>query len=212
MRCLVHACCGPCALESTRALAEEGRDIALVYDNPNIQPEEEYLHRLDVLKSFVAKPNGYALFEGTYDSDTWEREVGVYGRDRQNRCRACYRLRLTRSAELAAAEGFEALSTTLTISPYQFTDVVLEELRDAAEGQGLTALDMDFSGLYAQTTKKSRELGMYRQNYCGCRFSVDEAEEERAAAREARKRESDVRHRALVWMSAQGCVNQTSQL
>ena len=212
MKCLVHACCGPCALASTRKLADAGLEIDVSYDNSNIQPRDEYLRRLEVLRDHVCGPRGYELYEGVYDPDAWEREVGAFGSDRERRCRACYRLRLRETARRAAELGYGAISTTLTISPYQFTDVVLEELRAAAREWGLEAVDEDFSDLYAQTTRESRELGMYRQNYCGCRFSVEEAAREREAAREKRRGEKRGRQLALEWMAAQGCVNQVSKL
>ena len=114
--------------------------------------------------------------------------------NRKERCRACYRLRLEDAARYAAEHGFEGLSTTLAVSPYQFTDVIREELERAASETGVTAVFEDFRPYYDEATRISRELGMYRQNYCGCRFSVAEGEatrafikEQRAQAKAARK-------------------------
>lgn len=212
LRMLVHACCGPCSLEPTRIFAQEGIDTAIYYSNPNIHPQGEYEHRLETLEEHVTKPQGLELIKDAYDPDTWEREVGVYGTDRENRCRACYRMRLERTARMACERGFDAISTTLTISPYQFTDVILQELEEAASRHGLQALGRDFRDCYPQTTSRSHELGMYRQNYCGCRFSIAEAAAERATAKERREQEKHLRHTAMILTAAEGLYTQRNQL
>lgn len=212
MRLLLHACCGPCSLESTRALAQAGHELVIDYENPNIHPAAEYERRLTTLRDYVAAPQGLELHEGAYDPDTWEARAGVHGTDREKRCRACYRLRFERAARLASDLGCEGLCTTLTISPYQFTDVIFEELRRAAGEVGIEAVCEDFRGLYRQTTWRAKELGMYRQNYCGCRFSIEEACVQREAAKADRARRKALRTQARLTAAAEGSVNQASQL
>ncbi|WP_255465922.1 epoxyqueuosine reductase QueH, partial [Adlercreutzia sp. ZJ242] len=113
---------------------------------------------------------------------------------RQARCRACYRLRFEEAARFAAENGFDALGTTLSVSPYQYTDVIREELGRAARAAGVRPLFEDYRPCYAEATRRSREAGLYRQNFCGCRFSEEEAAVERAARKrfraEAREREA----------------------
>ncbi|MCI9673126.1 MAG: epoxyqueuosine reductase QueH [Enterorhabdus sp.] len=107
---------------------------------------------------------------------------------REARCRACYRLRFTEAARYAAEHGFAALGTTLSVSPYQYTRIIREELERACAREGIEAHFEDYRPFYDEATRRSREGGMYRQNYCGCRFSEAEAaaeREERAAARRA---------------------------
>ena len=104
-----------------------------------------------------------------------------------------YRLRFEETAQTAVELGFDTISTTLTISPYQFTAIINEELERAAKQRGLGVLLRDFRTHYPSATRISRDLGMYRQNYCGCRFSIIEAEAERAARREARARTKEER-------------------
>lgn len=207
-RMLLHACCGPCSLEPTRIFADEGVDFAIHYANSNIFPPEEYVHRLATLVEHVSEPRGIELIEGDYDPGAWEREVAVHGTDREARCRACYRLRFEETAREAAACGFDTISTTLTISPYQLTDVICEELEAAAERHGLTADARDFREHYREATRISREKGMYRQNYCGCRFSIAEAEQQRRAAKQKRDEEKRLRHVALLCMAAEGVSTQ----
>lgn len=211
-RLLLHACCGPCSLEPVRIFAEENIDFAIDYYNPNIFPQEEYEHRLATIKEYVANPEDIELIEGSYDPETWEREVAVHGFDRPARCRACYRLRFEQAAKMAAERGFSSISTTLTISPYQFTDIILEELQAAAERHGLKAICRDFRECYPEATRRSKALGMYRQNYCGCRFSITEAAEQRAAQKAQREREKRVKHAALLIAAAEGAYNQKNQL
>lgn len=119
--------------------------------------------------------------------------------DRDNRCRACYRLRLEELARHAHEHGFDAIGTTLSVSPYQYTSIIKEELeRAAAHYDGLVALFEDFRPYYPNATKRSRDLGMYRQNYCGCAYSDKEAAAERAARKAARKKKKEEERRAKL--------------
>lgn len=178
-----------------RLLAQEGHDITIAYMNSNIHPKAEYDHRLATLRTW-AENDGVTVVEGVYDAGEWEARAGSIAAaapsDREARCRACYRLRLEEATRYADEHGFDGISTTLTVSPYQYTEIIREELERAAGNCGLAAVFKDFRPLYDEATRLSRELGMYRQNYCGCRISQAEAEAERqerkatrAAAREA---------------------------
>ena len=121
------------------------------------------------------------------DRDAWERTVAPHGFDRPERCRACYALRLEEACRVAAEQGFATVSTTLAVSPYQLYGTCMEELEAAAARHGLTPLVRDFRAWYPDATRRCRELCLYRQNYCGCRFSAAEAQVERQMARDARK-------------------------
>ena len=198
MKMLLHACCAPCSLEPTRILLERGTDITVYFSNSNIAPKAEYDKRLAELRTF-ASDIGLRLIEGEFDPDAWENTAGVIGeglaaeynindfsRDvetvaellddehRQERCRAWDRQRLEESARAAVDGGFDTLSTTLAVSPYQFTEVIREELDRVCAHYGLTPYFEDWRPFYDNATARSREMGMYRQNYCGCRFSIAE--------------------------------------
>lgn len=105
--------------------------------------------------------------------------ISVEPQKRMARCRACYRLRFEALAEYAHDHGFDTIGTTLSVSPYQYTDVIEEELERAAHQADIQALFEDYRPYYPQATQRSRDAGMYRQNFCGCRFSEIEAEAER---------------------------------
>lgn len=188
---LLHACCGPCSLEPLRVLREQGFLPTIVYVNPNIQPHGEYVRRLETLRAWAAGEN-VEVVEGPYEAERWEREVARYGTNRLARCQACYRLRLEGAATLAAELGCAHMSTTLAVSPYQLFDACGAELGRICARAGLTAVWQDFRPLYPQATTRAKELGLYRQNYCGCRFSAAEAALERCQAREARTLQRDL--------------------
>lgn len=212
MRVMLHACCGPCSLEPVRVYREEKAHIAVYYDNPNIHPDDEYARRLEAIENYVIEPNSLPFYEGPYDPDEWEQRAGRYGTDREKRCRACYRLRFERLAAKAAEEGYDAIGSTLTISPYQYTNIIIEELERAAALLGLKADARNWSSHYQEATRRSRELGMYRQNYCGCRFSIAEAVKERRDHALKRAEEKRIKQLALLEAAAEGVVNQLSQL
>ncbi len=184
---LLHACCAPCSLEPVRLLAEEGFEPTICWTNPNIQPTSEYERRLFELRRWCAA-EGIALIEAEEDLVAWERSVAPVGAlDRERRCRACYGLRLAEACRVAEREGFEHVATTLAVSPYQLFDTCNEVLERLAAAHGLTPVIRDFRPWYPQATERSRELGMYRQKYCGCRFSAAEAALDRARIREERR-------------------------
>lgn len=186
MRVMLHACCGPCLLEPFDALAAE-HAVRVVYANPNIHPREEYERRRDTLLAYASE-RGIAVDEAPYEPHAWDEAVrGLEDRPGE-RCRECFRLRIGLAAEHAALLGFDAVATTLTVSPYQDPHAIREAGEAACADAGVAFLVTDFRDRYASATRRSRELGMYRQNYCGCRYSEGEASEQRAA-RKAAKRE-----------------------
>ena len=148
---LLHACCGPCSLEPLRVLREQGFLPTIVYVNPNIQPHDEYVRRLETLRAWAVGEN-VEVVEGPYEAERWEREVARYGTNRLARCQACYRLRLEGAATLAAELGCAHMSTTLAVSPYQLFDACGTELGRICARAGLTAVWQDFRPLYPQAT------------------------------------------------------------
>ncbi len=184
---LLHTCCAPCSLEPVRLLADEGFVPTICWTNPNIQPAEERDRRLSELRRWCAS-EGIALIEAEEDTALWERAVAPVGAlDRERRCRACYGLRLAEACRVAECEGFDHVATTLAVSPYQLFDTCNEVLERLCAARGLTPVIRDFRPWYPQATERSRELGMYRQKYCGCRFSAAEAALDRARIRDERR-------------------------
>lgn len=183
---LLHACCAPCSLEPVRLLREEGFEPTICWTNPNIQPRDEWQRRLVELRRWCAD-GSIELIEAGEDRERWEVGVAPLGADRPRRCRACYALRLAEACRVAQEHGFEYVGTTLAVSPYQLFETCNDVLERLAAARGLTPVIHDFRPYYPEATRRSRELGMYRQNYCGCRFSAVEAAMGRARIRDERK-------------------------
>ena len=184
---LLHACCGPCSIEPVKLLRDEGFEPVVCWSNPNIQPVAEHDHRLRTLESWARDVAHAEVVVAGDDRDAWERLVAPHGFDREARCRACYALRLSEACRVARERGIDHVSTTLAVSPYQLFDACGRALDGLCRANGLVPVWRDFRPLYPEATRVSRELGMYRQNYCGCRFSAAEAAVERHAARDACK-------------------------
>ena len=184
---LLHACCGPCSLEPLRLLRAEGFEPVICWSNPNIQPREEHDLRLRTLQAWARDVAHVEVVVAGDDRAAWERTVAPHGFDRPARCRACYALRLAEACRVAEQRGITHVSTTLVVSPYQLFDTCHDVLERLAAARGLEMVWRDFRPWYPEATTRSRELGMYRQNYCGCRFSAAEAAIERHEARDARK-------------------------
>ena len=187
-------------MEPVRLLRDQGTNPDIYYANSNIHPPEEYRKRLDTLREW-ADSQDLRVVEGPYRPDRWEAGPGTLGaaendEQRQERCRLCYRQRFEEAAEYARAHGYGRLGTTLSVSPYQYTEILREELEAAAQAAGLEPYFQDYRPYYDNATRRSREAGMYRQNYCGCRISMAEAaaerEERRIARKQAKQREQEL--------------------
>ena len=184
---LLHACCAPCSLEPLRLLREEGFEPVICWTNPNIQPVAEHDHRLETLLGWASDVAKVEVIVAADNREAWERTVAPLWENREKRCAACYALRLAEAARVANERGFTHISTTLAVSPYQLYGACMRALEVVAAKQGLIAVVRDFRPNYPDATRAARELGLYRQNYCGCRFSAAEAAMERQAARDERK-------------------------
>ena len=181
-------------MEPSRILSERGEAFDIFYSNSNIAPQSEYEHRLETLEEWASN-QGYTVIEGNYDHDDWAKLCKIPFEEgqitREERCRRCYRIRFEEAVGFAKDNGYEAVSTTLSVSPYQYTDAICEELERACEIEGLECAFEDFRPYYDEATRRSREAGMYRQNYCGCELSALEAKQEREERRNARKLERE---------------------
>ena len=187
-RILLHACCGPCSTHCVRELREGGVEPVLFYSNSNIDTEEEFERRLAALRAF-AEREGVEVLVDAYDPASWERAVaGLEGEPEGGaRCDRCFRHNLGRAAAAAAAEGCAAFSTSLTVSPHKPSPRVFAAGRDAAAanpgGPAFEERDFKKRDGFLDSVRLARAYGLYRQDYCGCRFSRA-ARDARAALRE----------------------------
>lgn len=182
MKILLHTCCGPCTTYSRLALEEDGHEVHGFFYNPNIHPYREYRMRLETLRDYAQRTGMPLTVEDDYDLEGYLRQV--VGRENE-RCRYCYTMRLNRAAKAASEMGFSHFSTTLLISPYQNHELIKEIARKAAEDHGVEFYYKDFRPGYRESVRISKEMGLYRQPYCGCIFS------ERDRYQKPRRRQDD---------------------
>jgi len=185
MSIALHACCCPCLIEPLDAL-REGDDVVVVFSNPNIAPPDEYVRRRDTLRAY-AETVAADVVELAHEADLWRSAVAGLERDQPVRCAACYRLRLGMTADWAARHEISRIATTLTVSPYQDAESIRRAGEEAAGLAGVEYVHHDFRDRYPSASARARELGLYRQNYCGCFASQKEAEETRARRRAERE-------------------------
>jgi len=177
----LHACCAPCAASVAPLLRASGAEPIAYYANPNIHPAMEWLTRLEALQQYAAMVGLEVDFEPEYGLSRFlGTTLGLKGVDR---CRRCFTMRLAATAEWAARRGLERFTTTLLVSPYQDRDAVIEAGEEAASQYGVDFVGTDFRAEFRHGQARAKELGLYRQAYCGCVFS----EAERYAKRLERK-------------------------
>lgn len=170
MKVLLHTCCGPCSVYPVEILKRE-MEVTGYFFNPNIHPYTEWKARRETLARYAADTGLEMIFDDRYLLEEFIR--GVVHREAE-RCAFCYELRLRRAAEAARVNNFDVFSTTLLVSPYQKHQLIREVGEAVAGETGVKFLYRDFRPGHRETTARSREMGMYRQKYCGCIYSEKE--------------------------------------
>ena len=177
---LIHSCCGPCSSYVLEYLSKYF-SITILYFNPNIYPKSEYIKRLGEQKRVIEEipfNNPVKLIEGEYDYDIYldyikglEKEI-----EGGNRCFKCYRLRLEEAARYAKEKGYDYFTTTLSISPYKNAKILNEIGEELEEKYQVKYLYADFKKRegYKRSLELSKKYNLYRQHYCGCRFSLNQ--------------------------------------
>ena len=183
---LLHACCAPCSSYVIEYLASYF-DISIYYYNPNIHPQKEYERRLHELEAFLpqfppALENRVRLIRADYDVREFEESVRVAENpelaseaERGERCRRCYELRMKRAYEYARAHSFDWFTTTLSISPFKDADKIngIGAMLEASGGPRFLTSDFKKRNGFKRSLEISKEYGMYRQDYCGCKYSLE---------------------------------------
>lgn len=167
MKLLLHMCCGPCAVYPYQTLSKE-HDITGLFYNPNIHPYTEYKKRMDTAQEFANKSGFKLITIDEYSLDEFLRNTAF--REGQ-RCMMCYADRLSRAASVAKNGNFDAFTTTLLVSPFQKHELIRKIGEEAASKYGVKFLYEDFRGGFKAGVEKSKEMGLYRQPYCGCIYS-----------------------------------------
>ena len=171
MKLLLHICCAPCSNMCIETLRDEEIEPVGFWYNPNIHPFTEYRARRNCLRAYAGDIGLKLLEQNDYGLRPFVREVAG---DIDGRCLKCYEMRLGRTAQFAAEQGFDAFTSSLFISPYQKHDMMRRIAEDAAARFGVQFLYRDFRPLFREGQERARALGFYMQKYCGCVFSEEE--------------------------------------
>lgn len=176
---LLHSCCGPCSTQVIEVLKNDF-DLTIYYYNPNIDTEEEFLHRLNEEKRYC-KEVGIDVIEDGYNPDDFECRIKGLEKEKEGgaRCAVCFRLRLEKTAVKARELGFDCFGTTLTVSPHK-NSVVINAIGKAVEQQeGVEFIEGNYKKQdgYKKSIELSKKFNLYRQNYCGCKYAKNYQEE-----------------------------------
>ena len=175
---LIHSCCAPCSSYVLEYLSEYFK-ITVFYYNPNIYPESEYTKRIAEQQKLIRDMEfryPVSFLAGKYDKEKfYEMAAGMEDlKEGGARCMKCYELRLSEAARQAVAGGFDYFTTTLSISPMKNAQKLNEIGLRVGEEYGVKYLVSDFKKKngYKRSIELSKEYGLYRQDYCGCEFSM----------------------------------------
>jgi epoxyqueuosine reductase len=165
---LIHLCCAHCAAYTIEHWRKEGYEAGGFFYNPNIHPFTEYQSRLESIQNLAQQLDLPLIISEVYDMPEYFRRVA--GRESE-RCRYCFELRLTKTAEAARANGYAAFTTTLLISPQQQHETIKEVGNKIAGEQGIAFLYADLRKRYSDSRHITKPMDLYRQQYCGCVYS-----------------------------------------
>jgi len=177
---LLHCCCAPCSSYVLETI-NNYFDITVLYYNPNISPVDEFNKRYNELKKLVKETNledKIKFLEVEYNNEEFEEIAKGLENEPEGgaRCTKCYYLRLEMTARIAKEHNFDYFTTTLSISPYKDAEK-LNKIGEVLEKKyNIKHLYADFKKKngYKRSIELSKIYGLYRQDYCGCRFSKEE--------------------------------------
>lgn len=178
-RVLLHSCCAPCSSYVIEYLSKYFK-LTIIYYNPNISPKEEYEKRKkEQIRLINTMETKYSvdIIDCDYDNDLYESKIRGLEKEpeRGRRCEVCFRLRLEKTAEMAKDMEYDYFGTTLTVSPYKNCLMINEIGLDISKEMEIKFLVSDFKKRngYKRSIELSHEYGLYRQNYCGCKYSKE---------------------------------------
>ena len=172
---LLHACCAVCCAYPVKLLKNEGFEPIVYFYNPNIYPQKEYEIRLNELIEYSRKENFELIVENYTPNDFEEISKGLENEPEKGaRCEKCYFLRLDKTAKKAKELGILNFTTTLSVSPHKAFQKILKKGELAAQNHNVKYLAYDFKKHdgFKITQQIARENNMYKQTYCGCRYSI----------------------------------------
>ncbi len=170
---LLHICCAPCACYPIEKLKEENFEVFGLWYNPNIHPFTEYKKRLEEVKKLESIYNIKVIYIIEYPLETWIQDK-VFRENRKIRCKLCYFDRFKRTVSVCKGGRFDFWTSTLFYSKFQNHELMKEVALSLSESYKVKFLYKDFREGWKEGIEKSKALGLYRQNYCGCIYSEKE--------------------------------------
>jgi predicted adenine nucleotide alpha hydrolase (AANH) superfamily ATPase len=171
MTVLLHICCGPCAIYPLEVMKGEGIKVQGFFYNPNIHPYQEFRRRLEAVEQLAYRLQLPVEYQREYGLRYYLRKVVFH---EESRCGLCYEMRLREAVEQAKKMKADAFTTTLLYSRYQSHELIRHKAEQLAEEYNLPFFYHDFREGWQQGIDMSREMGLYRQSYCGCIYSEQE--------------------------------------
>lgn len=169
MKLLLHCCCGPCSTACIQRLLDEGWQVVLYFGNSNIDTQEENQKRFNELLK-VAKIHDLEVIRGPYNHDSWLKFIrGLEGEpEHGKRCVKCFEYNLLEASLVAKELGIEHFTTSLSVSRFKNSKIIFSVGQNF---DGFECIDFKKKNGFSRSCQLAKELGLYRQDYCGCEFS-----------------------------------------
>jgi predicted adenine nucleotide alpha hydrolase (AANH) superfamily ATPase len=171
MKVLLHVCCANCAIYPIKSIREKGLSVMGFFYRHNIHPYTECLRRQEALQSYAEQINLKVIYQEGYDPEGFIQNV-VFRES--ERCNYCYHDRLRSTALLAKRGKFDYFSTTLLYSKHQKHELIRSMGESIGKSAGIEFLYQDFREGWKEGIECSKQMGLYRQQYCGCIYSEKE--------------------------------------
>lgn len=177
-RLLVHMCCGPCSIVPLKSVLSGTSEVWGYFYNPNIHPKSEFRLRLEAVKKLASLLSLDVLYNEEYDPREFILGLKAAGGgldvkhpEHGQRCGFCYTDRMEATAKAAAKNGFDAFSSSLLYSRYQAHDEIKALGLELADRYGVSFYYEDYRAGWQEGIEASKDMGLYRQKYCGCVYS-----------------------------------------
>jgi len=172
MKIVLHICCGVCAAGVVERLTSEGHQVLGLFYNPNIHPSQEYNRRLEAAYK-VAKELNFPLEVPPYTPEEWFKEASYLENEPEGgrRCRVCFRVRLKKTCLYMEGYGWDAFTTTLTISSHKSADVI-NQIGQEVGGERFLVRNFKKKEGFKRAMELAKRWALYQQNYCGCIYSM----------------------------------------
>lgn len=171
MKLLLHICCAPCSIYPVQKLRDDHVEVMGFFYRNNIHPYTECLRRQEALSTYADQIGLKLIISKAYDIESFLQNVAFR---ESNRCNYCYHDRLMTTARLAKKSKFDAYSTTLLYSKFQNHEAIQSIGESVGKQMGIPFVYHDFRTGWKQGVQTSKQMKIYRQQYCGCIFSEKE--------------------------------------